>query len=112
MLQFFESPVIQGDPNTSGNNPIHRTHYGRLKASKFFHRLPEARRDRKLWEQLHAINTAYKSYLCQKLMIEKLNYDIEGAQRKRTDLERTLDNLISQAACIYTTIENPGVRAE
>lgn len=112
MLQFFESPVQQGDPTSAGDNIVHRTHFGRLKASKFFHRLPAARRDRKLWEQLHAINTAYKGYLCQKLMIEKLNYDLEAATRKKTDLERTLDNLISQAACTYTTIETPAVRAE
>ena len=112
MLQFFECPVTQGDPLHAGNNPIHRTHFGRLKASKYFHRLPEAKRDRKLWEQLHAINSAYKGYLCQKLMIEKLNHDIEAATQKRRDLERQMDNLISQAGCTYTTIEQPGLRAD
>src|SRR2546423_6992983 len=99
MLQFFESPVTQGDPTKAGNNPVHRTHFGRLKASKFFHRLPGSKRDKKLWEQLHAINTAYKGYLCQKLMIEKLKYDMEAAMMKKEDLERQMDNLISQAGC-------------
>ena len=112
ILQFFESPVQQGDPTQAGDNPVHRTHFGRLKASKFFHRLPESRRDRKLWGQLHSINAAYKGYLCQKLMIEKLSYDMEQAMQRKSDLERQLDNLISQAACTYTTIEMPGVRAE
>jgi hypothetical protein len=112
ILQFFEAPVDQGRPEQAGNNAVHRTHYGRLKASKFFHRLPEARRDKKLWAQLHSINTAYKGYLCQKLMIEKLEYDTQQATQRRVDLERQLDNLISQAACIYTTIETPNVSAE
>ena len=112
MLQFFERPVEQGKPSDAGDNPVHRTHYGRLKASKFFHRLPAALRDRKLWSHLHAINATYKGYLCQKLIIEKLEFDLDSAGQKKTDLERTLDNLISQAACTYTTIEQPGVRAE
>ncbi len=112
ILQFFEAPVKQGDPNRLDNNPVHRTHFGRLKASKYFHRLPESRRDKKLWDQLHAISSTYKGYLCQKLIVEKLNIDLEVANTKRTDLERILDNLISQAACTYTTIETPNVRAE
>ncbi len=111
MLQFFESPVTQGDPTQAGNNPVHRTHFGRLKASKYFHRLPEAKRDRKLWDQLHAINSTYKGYLCQTLMIERLNYDLEIANRKKGELERQMDNMITQAGCTYTTIESPGLRA-
>lgn len=112
ILQFFESPVRIGDPAQAGNNPIHRTHFGRLKASKFFHRLEVARKDKKLWGQLHSINASYKGYLCQKLIIEKLNYDMNQAMDRKRELERNLDNLISQAACTYTVIENPSIRAE
>lgn len=112
ILQFFETPVVQGDPKDAGANIVHRTHYGRLKASKFFHRIPEARKDRKFWESLHTISMTYKNYLCQKLIIEKLNSDIEAAVTKRTELEKALDNLISQAACTYTTFEQPAIRAE
>ena len=112
ILQFFEIPVEQGDPSLSGNNPVHRTHFGRLKASKFFHRLPEARRDRKLWDSLHSISTLYRAYLCQRLIVEKLNTDIESATKRRTDLERSLENLVSQAGITYTTIERPGLRAD
>ena len=112
MLQFFESPVHVGDPADAGNNPVHRAHYGRLKASKFFHRLPDVKRDRKLWDHLHDISSSYRSYLCQRLIVEKLNAEIEAAMKKRTDLERTLDNLISQAAYVYTTIEKPSLRGE
>ena len=91
---------------------MYRLHYGRLKAAKYFHRLPEAKRDRKLWEHLHSINGAYKAYLCQTLIIEKLQIELEAAARKKTEVERSLNNMISQAACTYTTIEVPGVQAE
>lgn len=111
MLQFYESPVVQGDPATAGNNPIQRTHYGRLKASKHFHRFPEAKKDRKLWDQLHVINTTYKGYLCQTLMIEKLNFDLDAATRKRSELERQMDNMIAQAGVQYSTIEAPGLKS-
>lgn len=111
MLQFFEAPVVKPDLTNVGNNPIHMTHYGRLKASKHFHRYPEAKKDRKLWEQLHTINSTYKGYLCQHLMIEKLRHDLDAAILKRNDLERQMDNMISQAGCTYTTIEAPGLKA-
>jgi hypothetical protein len=112
ILQFFESAVHQTDQSIDERNPVYRTHCGRLKASKYFHRLPDAKRDRKLWEQLHSISAAYKAYLCQTLIIEKLQADLNVSSRKKTELERTLNNLISQAACTYTTIERPGLQAD
>ena len=74
--------------------------------------MPEAKRDRKLWESLHEISGTYRSYQCQKLIIEKLNMELDTAMRRRTELERALETMISQAAFLYTTHEQPAVRAE
>ena len=112
ILQFFESPVEQGDPTMARDNLIFQIHFGRLKASKYFHRLPEAKRDRKLWESLREISSTYRAYQCQKLIIEKLNLELDNAIKKRADYERSLENMISQAAFIYTTHEQPSVRAD
>ena len=96
----------------AGNNIVYRTHFGRLKASRYFHRLPEAKKDRKLWEGLHDISNTYRSYQCQRLIIEKLNLELDTAIKKSTELERALETMISQAAFLYTTHEQPSVRAE
>jgi hypothetical protein len=110
VLQFFESPVMQPEINAHETNPIHRTHYGRLKASRYFHRLPEARTDKKLWDSLHSLSSIYRSYMCQNLLVEKLNSEVEAAIRKRQEFERQLENLVSQAGFAYTAIERPTVR--
>lgn len=112
ILQFFETAVEPTEQNNAETNTVYRTHFGRLKAAKYLHRHPEAKRDRKLWDQLHAISGTYKAYLCQTLIIEKLQIEMEAAARKKTEVDRMLNNLISQAACTYTTIEMPGVRAD
>lgn len=110
VLQFFEVPVTQGELDPRDTNRIHRTHYGRIKASRYFHRLPEARTDKKLWDCLHSLTGIYRSYMCQNLLVEKLNNEVEAATRKRQEFERQLENLVSQAGFAYTAIERPSVR--
>ena len=112
ILQFFESPVQQGDPNVVGDNIVHQVHFGRLKASKYFHRLPQAKRDKKLWEGLHEISNTYRACQCQRMIIEKLNLEMDSAAKKRGEYERALENLISQAAVQYTTHEQPTLRPD
>jgi hypothetical protein len=111
VLQFFEAPVTPPQINLRETNIIHRTHYGRLQASRYFHRLPGARSDKKLWDSLHSLSSIYRSYMCQNLLLEKLNAEVQAANTKREELQRQLDNLIGQASLAYTSIERPAVRA-
>lgn len=112
LLEFFEAPVNTEDFTNSATNPISRVYFGRLKASKYFFRLPEAKKDKKLWENLRAISNQYKVYLGQRLMADKLRADLDEATRKTADIGRQLDDLISRAAFTYTGIENPQFRAD
>ena len=112
IMEFFESPVREEPFPLSSAHMILKVHSGRLKASKYFFRLPEARKDRKLWESLKTISTTYRNYLCQKLIVEKLKKELEIAVMKTAEIGRNLDDLISQASMSYTSIENPQIRPD
>ena len=112
MLEFFESPVREEPFISAASHIIFKIHWGRLKASKYFFRLPEVRSDRKLWESFRMISATYRSYLCQKLIVEKLKKELEIAVMKTAEIGRTLDDLISKASMSYTSIENPQIRPD
>lgn len=112
VMEFFEAPVRIEDPATAMTTAIGRVHLGRLKASKFFFRVPEVKKDKKLWDTLKALSAHYRSYLGQRMLSEKLRRDMETAAGKTNELERQMDDLIHRAALTYTTIESPGFRAE
>jgi len=112
LLEFFENPVNQEDISTISSNPISRVYFGRMKASKYFFRFPEAKKDKKLWENLRAISSNYKAYLGHKLMVDKLKFDLDGAVKKAAEVERVLDDLISRCGFSYSAIEDPRIRPE
>lgn len=112
LLEFFESPVVQEDYSNAAKNPISRLYFGRLKASKYFFRIPEAKKDRKLWDNFRGISNQYRVYLAQRLLTDKLRADLDEANTKTTQIGRQLDDLISRAAFTYTGIENPQFRTD
>ena len=87
-------------------NVISRIYFGRLKASKYFFRLPEAKKDKKLWDSLRSISSMYRGYLSQRMLSEKLQREIDEANRKTAELLRQLDDLISKSGVTYSCIEN------
>ena len=106
LLEFFEAPVVQEPPSSMNTNVISRIYFGRLKASKYFFRLPEAKKDKKLWDSLHSISSMYRGYLSQRMLSEKLQREIDEANRKTAELLRQLDDLISKSGVTYSCIEN------
>jgi len=91
---------------------ILQVHWGRIKAAKYFFRIEQARKDRKLWESFKAISQAYKSLLCQQLIVDKLKQDLEAATLKSADLSRSIEDQISKCAFTYTSLEDPRIRPE
>ena len=106
LLEFFEAPVVQEPPSSMNTNVISRIYFGRLKASKYFFRLPEAKKDKKLWDSLRSISSMYRVYLSQRMLSEKLQREIEEGNRKTTELLRQLDDMISKSGVTYSCIEN------
>jgi len=112
LLEFFEKPVVDEQPANSKSHVILQVHWGRIKAAKYFFRIEQARKDRKLWESFKAISQAYKSLLCQQLIVDKLKQDLEAATLKSADLSRSIEDQISKCAFTYTSLEDPRIRPE
>jgi hypothetical protein len=112
LLEFFEAPIIPEMPITKDSSKIVKIHWGRLKASKFFFRIAEVRSDRKLWDSLKAVSSSYRAYQGQKILVDKMQYELEQANIKIVELGRHLDDQISKIAFSYTMIENPRIRPE
>ena len=89
-----------------------RTHLGRLKASEYFFRIEEARKDRRFWESLRSISASYRSFLCQKVTLDKLNYELDQANQKTMDLSRSLEDQITKCGLTYTTFESPDIKPD
>lgn len=103
---------MQEPLSSANNNPICRVYFGRLKASKYFFRAPESRKDKRLWDALRAIAGSYKGYLSQKLTVDKLQYELNEANAKTLELRRHLDDLVSKCAFTYSCMENPNIRPD
>ena len=112
ILEFFETPVKVEPMVTPSSNIILKVHWGRIKASKYFFRIPESRKDRKLWEAFKAISAAYRNYLCQQLVVDKLKQDLEVNSKRTVDLGRAIEDQISKIAFSYTSLEDPRIRPE
>jgi hypothetical protein len=104
--------VVEEPLNSVNSSPIARVYFGRLKASKYFFRLPDAKRDRKLWDALRNISAMYRAFLGQKLMVDKLTLDLEEANKKTQEIGRQLEDQISKSAFTYSSIENPKLRPD
>jgi hypothetical protein len=107
LLEFFEAPVVPEPHSAINTSIISRVYFGRLKASKYFFRFPEAKKDRKLWDSLRTISNMYRGYLSHKLTMDKLQQELDQGNRKSAELLRQLDDLVSKSAFTYSCIENP-----
>lgn len=113
ILEFFEAAVEQEPPFVKGqSNMIQAVHQGRIIASKYFFRLDPVRKDRKMWEQLKALSSNYRAYLCQRMLVDKMENDIKVANFKSEDLLRQLEDQISKISFTYSTAETPKIRPE
>ena len=65
LMEFFEVPVHHEPALTATSSNISRVHIGRLKASNYFFRINEARKNRKLWESLRLILDNYRMFMSQ-----------------------------------------------
>ena len=111
-MEFFEVPVHHEPALTATSSNISRVHTGRLKASNYFFRINEARKNRKLWESLRLISDNYRMFMSQSIVVEVLEKDLGDAQEKMMSLSTYLDDLISKCALTYTSIETPNIKAE
>lgn len=112
VLEFFEAPVRAEDYAKAMKTAIGRVHFGRLKASKYFFRLAQAKRDRTLWDNLHTISSQYRAYLGQRVLLDKLERDVQAAKLKTAELGNQMDDLIGRASLTYTKMENPDFRQD
>jgi hypothetical protein len=112
LLEFFECAVTQEQPVTASSSVVLKVHWGRLRAAKYFFRLEEARKDRKLWDSFKVIANHYRNFLCLQLVQEKLKQDLELATKKAVDLGRTIEDQISKCAFTYTCMEDSRIRPE
>lgn len=112
LLEFFESAVVEEKPVLPSSSVVLKVHWGRLRAAKYFFRLEEARKDRKLWDSFKAISNHYRNYLCLQLVQEKLRQDLEQATRKAVELSRLIEDQISKCSFTYTCMEDSRIRPE
>ena len=112
LLEFFETHVVEEKPVMPNSSHIIKVHWGRIKAAKYFFELEEARKDRKLWEAFKMISSNYRNYLCLNLVREKLQADLEAANRKMQEVGRYIEDQISKAACTYTCMQDHSIRPE
>lgn len=112
LLEFFESPVTPEPPLTPSSSDISRVYFARTKASKYFFRKKETRKNRRLWDQLRTISDAFRMYQSHMLTIEVLKKQLRDAERKAVDMELNLEDLASKASFSYTLILNPGSSPE
>ena len=113
ILEFFEAPVTQEPSFVEGkSNTIQAVHHGRIIASKYFFRLEQIRKDRKMWEQLKALSTNYRAYLCQRMLVDKMEHDLRICHQKSEELLRQLEDQISKISFTYSIVETPTIRSE
>ena len=91
---------------------IQAVHQGRIIASKYFFRLEQVRKDRKMWEQLKGLSTNYRAYLCQRMIVDKMEHDLKVANFKCEDLLRQLEDQISKISFTYSIAETPPIRPD
>jgi len=111
-MEFFEAPVADEPPLVPTSTSIQKLHVGRVKATKYFFRLPDLKKNRKIWDSLRSLTEGYRSYLSQKLMIEVLTRELQQAHERVAEIGNSLDDQISKVAFTYTSIEDPSIRPD
>ena len=113
ILEFFEAPVQHEPPFVKGqSNLIQAVHHGRMVASKYFFRLDSVRKDRKMWDQLKALSTNYRAFLCQRMIVDKMEHELRISNQKCEELMRQLEDQISKISFTYSIIETPKIRPD
>ena len=113
ILEFFEAAVDQEKPFVKGqSNMIQAVHQGRIIASKYFFRLDQVRKDRKMWEQLKGLSTNYRAFLCQRMIVDKMDHDLKVSNFKCEELLRQLEDQISKISFTYSIAETPQIRPD
>lgn len=112
-MELFEAAVRPEPTYKHGtSNLIQAVHYGRIIASKYFFRLDTVRKDRKMWEHLKSLSTNYRAYLCQRMLVDKMEYEIKIASEKSLEYMRQMEDQISKIAFTYSMVETPAIRPE
>jgi hypothetical protein len=109
LLEFFESPIRDEPLVNSHSHNFAKVHWGRQRASKYFFRLDQAVKDRKLWKAFKTISANYRVYLCLQVTEEKVRLDLEDAIRRKEELGRVIQDQVSKTAFTYTSIEDPQI---
>jgi len=113
MMELFEAAVRAEPPYIHGtHNLIQAVHHGRIIASKYFFRLDTIKKDRKMWENLKQLSNNYRAYLCQRMLIDKMEHDLKTAREKSAEYLRQMQDQISKIAFTYSMVENPAIRAD
>lgn len=112
LLEFFEAPVRQEPPISNSSTKISALYHGRMKATSYFFRVKEARKNRKLWDQLKNISENYRNYLAQRLSVDVLRKELEEAELRVHRLNSALEQLVSSASFSYSCLENPKLTTE
>ena len=109
ILEFFEAPIQEEQAITHNSHNFIKVHFGRLKASKYFFRLDQAVKDRKLWEAFKAISNNYRTYQCLQIIEENVRMDLQDAIRRKEELGRIIQDQVSKSAFTYTSMEDPQI---
>ena len=113
ILEFFEAAVHQEPPFVQGqSNIIQAVHNGRIIASKYFFRLEEVRKDRRMWESLKALAVNYRAYLGHMMLVDKMTHELNIANAKRQEFLRQMEDQISKIAMTYSIVETPKLRTD
>ena len=111
-MEFFESPVIPEPPLMASSTNINKLCVGRTKASQYFFRKPETRKNRKLWDSLRNISDHFRMYQSQALTVDVMREEVMEAERRLNEMEMNLEDLVSKAGVTYTMMLNPGVSSD
>lgn len=112
IMEVFDAPVVDEPALTRHSTSIQKLHVGRVKATKYFFRLPDLKKNRKIWDSLRSLTESYRSYLSQRLMIEVLTRELQQANEREAEMGNNLDDQISKIAFTYTSVEHPSIRPD
>lgn len=91
---------------------INKLCVGRTKASQYFFRKPETRKNRKLWDSLRNISDHFRMYQSQALTVDVMKEEVMEAERRLNEMEMNLEDLVSKAGVTYTMMLNPGASSD
>jgi hypothetical protein len=112
ITEFFDAPVKPEPPLNSNPSQISRIHHGRLAAANWFFRDKATKSNKRVWEAVREISENYRSLVNHRVNIEILEKELAALVDKRTNLQCSLEDMLSKASITYTSIENPAIKPE